>query len=383
MHRVLFTASTYSHIVNFHRPYLQEFKRRGWGVDVGCGGRPMEIPEADRVIHIPFEKKMTSSQNVRATRLLRGLIRANRYALVSCHTALASFFTRAAILGLRRRPAVACTVHGYLFGEHSTPKEELLLGTAERLTAPVTDLLMTMNHWDTAYAKAHRYGRRIIEIPGMGVDPSHLPQVSLQEAAFFRTQLGFRQDQFLLLFGAEFSPRKNQAELLRALSFLPEQVGLLLPGDGALRDTCIQLARTLGVEQRVAFPGHVDDMPLWYAMADCVVSPSQSEGLPFHLMEAMYYGLPIIASDIKGHADLLGSSHAGLLFSPHGMAEGCAAQVQRLLAEPGLARRLGQAGQEAITPYTLPQVLPQIMELYHQVVPLDEPEKVYSLEQIS
>ena len=68
-------------------------------------------------------------------------------------------------------------------------------------------------------------------------------------------------------------------------------------------------------------------------MADCVVSPSQSEGLPFHLMEAMYYGLPIVASDIKGHADLLGSSHAGLLFSPHGMAEGCAAQVQRLLAE--------------------------------------------------
>ena len=50
---------------------------------------------------------------------------------------------------------------------------------------------------------------------------------------------------------------------------------------------------------------------------------------------------------------------------------------------PGRARRLGQAGQEAITPYTLPQVLPQIMELYHQVVPLDEPEKVYSLEQIS
>ena len=97
----------------------------------------------------------------------------------------------------------------------------------------------------------------------------------------------------------------------------------------------------------------------------------------------MYYGLPIVASDIKGHADLLGSSHAGLLFSPHRMAEGCAAQVQRLLAEPGLARRLGQAGQEAIIPYTLPQVLPQIMELYHQVVPLDEPEKVYSLEQIS
>ena len=62
MRRVLFTASTYSHIVNFHRPYLREFKRRGWQVDVACGGSAMAIPEADHVIHIPFEKSMASSE---------------------------------------------------------------------------------------------------------------------------------------------------------------------------------------------------------------------------------------------------------------------------------------------------------------------------------
>ena len=74
-----------------------------------------------------------------------------------------------------------------------------------------------------------------------------------------------------------------------------------------------------------------------------------------------------------------------LVFSFHltGWQRGALHRCSGLLAEPGLARRLGQAGQEAIIPYTLPQVLPQIMELYHQVVPLDEPEKVYSLEQIS
>ena len=78
MRRVLFTASTYSHIINFHRPYLREFKRRGWQVDVACGGTVMAIPEADRVIHIPFEKSMASMQNAHAMLLLRRLIRSRR-----------------------------------------------------------------------------------------------------------------------------------------------------------------------------------------------------------------------------------------------------------------------------------------------------------------
>ena len=59
-HKVLFTASTYSHIANFHRPYLREFQRLGWQVDVACGGDKKHLPEARRLIQIPFEKSMTS-----------------------------------------------------------------------------------------------------------------------------------------------------------------------------------------------------------------------------------------------------------------------------------------------------------------------------------
>ena len=38
-HKVLFAASTYSHIANFHRPYLRAFSALGWTVDVACGGK--------------------------------------------------------------------------------------------------------------------------------------------------------------------------------------------------------------------------------------------------------------------------------------------------------------------------------------------------------
>ena len=68
--RILFTASTYSHIVNFHRPYLRAFAALGYEVDVACGGTPMEIPEARRLIHLPLEKSMTAPANLRAAGLL-------------------------------------------------------------------------------------------------------------------------------------------------------------------------------------------------------------------------------------------------------------------------------------------------------------------------
>ena len=372
MRRVLFTASTYSHIVNFHRPYLREFKRRGWQVDVACGGSAMAIPEADHVIHIPFEKSMASIQNANAMLRLRRLIHSRRYELVSCHTSLASFFTRMAVRGMWRRPKVVCTVHGYLFVDGSPGKDQVLLGGAEALAAPVTDLLLTMNSWDDQYARAHKLGRRIAKIPGVGVDFSRFTPVSEEERRHIRASLGFGPDAFLLIYAAEFSKRKSQKVLIRALSKLPDNVGLLLPGRGGLLDECKDYAENLEVSRRVVFPGQIADMNPWYAAVDCAVSSSRSEGLPFNIMEAMYCGLPVVATDVKGNRDLVRSEQTGLLF-PFGDDNKCAQQIMRLIEEPELAGRLAKAGQDAMRPYSLETVLPQILDQYNRLIPLGVP----------
>ena len=371
--RVLFTASTYSHIVNFHLPYLKAFGDRGWEVEVACGGAPMDIPFARRVIHIPFEKSMLSPQNGRAVRLLRGEMSRRRYELVSCHTALAAFFTRLAVYGLKDRPAVCCTAHGYLFDEKMPAARRLLLEGAEGLTAPVTDLLMVMNRWDEEFARRRRLGRQVVSIPGMGVDFGRLKRVEPADAAALRQEWGFGPEQFLLVYGAEFSRRKSQEVLLRALAQLPEQVGLLLPGDGALREECIRLSRELGLGGRVAFPGQVGNMALWYAAADAAVSASRIEGLPFHLMEAMYCGLPVVASAVKGHEDLVLPEETGLLY-PYGDAAACAACIRRLAEAPELARQMGRAGARSVERYELSLVLPQVLAAYERLLPLGEPQ---------
>lgn len=371
MPKILFTASTYSHIVQFHRPYLSAFRALGWTVDVACGGAPMEIPEAHRTIHLDFEKQMLSPRNGRALRQLRRTMRETAYDVVSCHTALASFFTRLAVNGGKQRPKVVCTVHGYLFGEHNPAVKGLILQAAEKLVASRTDLLMTMNRWDTQYAAAHRLGKKMVEIPGVGLDPSRLPPISREEASALRRQWGIEETDILLLYAAEFSGRKSQQVLLRALAQLPPQVKLALPGQGRLLEECVALARSLGIEQRVIFPGQVARMAQWYGAADIAVSASRSEGLPFNIMEAMYYGLPVVASAVKGHTDLLVPDACGLLY-PYGDWQACAAQLQKLLQFPEERERMGQQGRQSVGAYCLDQVLPVIMAQYEALIPLRE-----------
>lgn len=365
--KVLFTASTYSHIVNFHLPYLRRFQEEGWTVHAACGGQAMDIPCADEAFSLPLEKSMGAPGNFRAAAVLRRRIRAEGYALICAHTSLAAFFTRMAVRGLRERPAVVNMVHGYLFDDETPRLKRDLLLTAERWAAPVTDLVLTMTRWDYEAAVRYRLGRSVANIPGVGVDFSRLDGAPADARRRLRVGLGIPGDAFVLLYPAEFSPRKSQAALVRAMERLPGQVWLVLAGDGALRPECEALARRLGVSGRVRFPGHVKGMGPWYAMADAAVSASRSEGLPFNIMEAMYVGLPVVASGVKGHRDLITDRETGLLY-PYGDAGACAERVRRLLDSRELRRRLAGKARERAAQYSLERVFPAVWAQYTGVL---------------
>ena len=358
--RLLYVASTYSHIVNFHRPYLEYYRRQGWECHVACGGQPMDIPEADRLIFVPFAKSMTAPDNGRALSQLRRLIRENKYDLIHVHTALAAFFTRAALWGMKDRPRVVNTVHGYLFSEDTPFFKRQLLLTAERLTARQTDLLLTMNQADYAIARRYELAPEIQNIPGMGVDFGRLENQLSRGRAELRFSLGLSDGDVMLVYGAEFSGRKNQAMLIRAMARTGNHVKLFLPGSGGLLEECRTLARALGLEDRVYFPGQAPSMAEWYLAADIAVSSSRSEGLPFNLMEAMHFSLPIAATRVKGHTDLVEDGVNGFLI-PVGDEEGLARQIDTLAEQPELRARLGAEGANKAAQYALERVMPQVL----------------------
>lgn len=364
---MLFTASTYSHIVKFHLPYLEKFGEEGWTVHVACGGPPMPVPYVERVIDLPFEKSMRSPKNFKAAILLGNEMERERYDLVITHTSLAAFFTRLAVKRQKERPAVANMVHGYLFDD-GTPwlKRNLLLG-AERWTASATDLVLTMNRWDYEAAEKYRLGQKAAQVPGVGVDFTRFERVPPGSREKLRKQWGVPEDAFVVVYAAEFSRRKSQGVLVRALGRLPGKVWLALAGEGALREECRVLAERLGVADRVLFPGQVEDIPGWYAMADAACSASRSEGLPFNIMEAMYAGLPVAASEVKGHSDLVTDGVTGLLY-PYGDAGACAERIARLMGSAELREELARGAKEAVARYSLERVRPIVWEQYAGLV---------------
>lgn len=370
--KVLFSASTYSHIRNFHLPYLRQFQNAGWTVCLACGNVPDSSPYTDKLIALPFEKKMHSPSNFRAASILRRELTAQQYDLIITHTSLAAFFTRLAAMGLRSRPRIINMSHGYLFDDNTPVLKRHILLAAERLTSPCTDLLLTMNHYDYAVAQRHKLGHRIENVPGIGVDFSRLQTADVEQGQALRRDLGLLEKDFMLIYAAEFSGRKSQHVLIRAMVHTPKPVVLVLPGQGALLNESKALAAQLGVKDRVIFPGYVDNMPTWYTAADAAVSSSRSEGLPFNIMEAMHLSLPVVASAVKGHTDLITHEETGLLY-PYGDHLACAKEIQRLYESPDLRYRLAANAQTAVQPFGLDRVLPIVMEQYGVPVYTAEP----------
>ena len=353
--KVLITASSFSHICSFHLPYLEKFKSLGWEVHVACGGDCRSIPFADKCFSVPFEKNLSSLANFKASLFLRHLIRESGYDLVIMHTSLASFFTRLAEKGLPHRPKTVHVMHGYLFGPSAGKKKSAMLVAAEYLVSHETDLILTMNHWDQTWTKKHFPGVRQMMIPGMGVTDRCLQH----DTPVFLKGV----EDFVLVYAAEFSARKNQSFLIRSLPLLPANVKLILPGEGDRLASCRQLASDLALQERVIFPGHIQKIGSALYSADVAVSSSHSEGLPFNLLEAMMWGLPIVASDVKGNNDLVKHGVNGLLFEDNDR-DSFIREVEMLMESSERRAEMGRNGRTLVEQYRLGTVLPQVMEAY-------------------
>ncbi len=338
MRKILYAASNPVHLRNFHVPYIDRLAAAGDEVWTLCSGG-FARPGVFRSIDLPMRKRPWAPGNLVSALRLAALLRRERFDLICVHTSLAAFVVRLALLlAGKGETKTVNVVHGYLFDRHTPLPKRLPLLWAELLLRGVTDRVVVMNEGDRRLAEKHRLGAEVVPVPGAGVDFGRIGGGDRAEA---RQALGLGGDALLLLFPAEFSARKNQAFLIRAMSLLPENAVLALPGEGEKLEGCRALAERLGLSGRVLLPGYADDLRGWYAAADICVSASRYEGLPFNVMEGMYAGKPVAASRIGGHTDLVTEGVGGFLFG-YGDAEEYADCIRTLAKDPELRRIMGE-----------------------------------------
>lgn len=302
--KVLYAASTQSHLQRFHQPYIAALRRE---VEVHT------MATGDGVAHpICFEKNYFSPKNLRSMFKIRRILKEERYDAVILNTTLTAFWVRMAMWGMKKRPYVLNIVHGYLFSMTGGIKNRILY-LCERMLRRVTDEIAVMNEEDLAIATEHCLCcGRVSMLRGMGYVPAELPSARDE---ILRAEFAPLNDDFLCTFVGELSGRKNQAFLLSAVARLRNEgipARLLLVGEGAERPTLEQMIRKNGWEEFVHLAGNCEPVLPYLAISDVYVSASRIEGLPFNVMEAMACGLPTVASDVKGQRDLLREHPAAL-----------------------------------------------------------------------
>jgi len=165
-------------------------------------------------------------------------------------------------------------------------------------------------------------------------------------------------------------PEKNQALLIRALPKVRARYPdcrLLLAGDGPCRADLERLARQTGVADSVRFAGIVDDVAQVYAALDIFVFPSFAEPLGSSLLAAMGYGLPAVAVAGGAVPEIIRNGSTGLLVSDPD-AEAFAAAVLRLLDDPALAARLGDAARQTVErQFSTDRMVEDTLDLYNRI----------------
>jgi glycosyltransferase involved in cell wall biosynthesis len=141
---------------------------------------------------------------------------------------------------------------------------------------------------------------------------------------------------------------------------------VVIAGTGPLAADLAARARDLGVDVR--FLGHRDDVGDLLEAADVFALPSQWEGQPLALQEAMRAGRPIVATDVGGVRDLTGDEAA--LLVPPDDPDALAASIVKVLADAGLASRMGKAAasQAAALP-TESEAVVSVLDLYRRLAP--------------
>lgn len=168
----------------------------------------------------------------------------------------------------------------------------------------------------------------------------------------------------LLMQVSSFHEPKDQATLIQSLQFLPNNIKLLLVGDGVLRKDCEALVQQLQLENRILFLGIRMDVSQLLKTVDIVVLSSKYEGLSLSSIEGMASGKPFIASNVPGLSEVV--SGAGVLFT-QGDENELAQLIMELFNDEKQYQAVAKSCEMRANQYDIKNMIAQHITLYESI----------------
>lgn len=313
---------------------------RGHHVTVYCRngyseGRPAEH-RGMRLVHLPtLPSKHLDTICHSALATLAGL--AEHFDILHYH-ALGPGLV-APLPRLLGRSRVVLTVHGLDDQRAKWGRgARRVLRTAQWCSAHVPDATIVVSR-DLAAHYAHQHHRLTYYIPNGVARPNR------READGNLRRFGLEPGGYVLFVG-RLVPEKAPDLLLRAFRSVPGHQRLVITGGSSHTNRYVaDLQRLAEDDPRVVFTGYAygERLSELYSNAAAFVLPSALEGLPLTLLEAASHGIPVLASDIPPHCEVLGADKPGQRLFPSGDEAALADALQRILSDQA-TERLGASG---------------------------------------
>ena len=371
--RILVT-STDLMMVQFLVPHIISLSENGYEVEIACsdvGNRVNEIKEklkrhVKRFYIVRLKRNPTAFINFAGYADLKKLINNGKYDLIWTNEPVMAVVTRLAAKTARKHGTkVMYMTHGFHFYKGAPKKNWLIFYNIEKWASRLCDIIVTINRED--YCRAQKMHARIIKyIHGIGINPDRLSENECFKD--IRKELGLKEDDFLLVSVGELNKNKNHQVVIKALGKLKDpELHYIICGKGDQLRTLNCLAEKWGIKNNVHFLGYRKDVLDICTQSDLFAFPSYREGLGIAALEAMYCGLPIVASNIRGVIDFMQDGKTGYLVDPSD-ANSFADKIRKLKSAPQLREQMGINSKKAVQPFLLDSSRMEVLSLVKNVL---------------
>ncbi len=205
----------------------------------------------------------------------------------------------------------------------------------------------------------------IIVIPN-GVDLERFNTVNAMERKhLIRRQLGFADDDFVLIFVANEFKRKGLSFAIDAFSHLKEKrARLLVVGDDRMAEFGRKVQQE-GLSQQVRFTGGVNNIRDYYAASDAFIFPTSYEAFSLATLEAAASGLPLLTTKVNGTEELIEKGVNGLFVEQDG--GDIAEKVETLMSDATLRNTMGANARRSAERYSWDSIARRTIEVYEQI----------------
>lgn len=368
--KILMITTTDNMIWQFLIPHINHLQELGATVECVCARTGWwfdELKDAHNfTMHeFNFARNPFKLANIKCYKKLCKLQEDKHFDLVYCQQPVGGLMGR--LIARKFKTPCIYTAHGFHFFKGCALKNKLLYKTTEQWLSKYTDALVTINEEDYKSALKMK-AKKVYKINGIGTDSAKIKSEDFNKSAF-RTELGLSDSDKVVLTVSELNKNKNYITMLDTIKILADQdksIKFVACGRGVWEQKIKNYAKKIGVYQNCIFLGYRKDVAKIMQISDIFFHASFREGLTLSVMEAMYFALPCVVSNVRGNRDLIKDGEGGYICPPKD-AIGFAEAISKILSDPALSQQFGQFNQNESKNYTVEVIKTQLEQIYKEM----------------